>query len=531
MWTAAVISTLAVVAGALLALSGAGARAMVPLRSFALAAVIATVIAHLLPEALAGGGRAVLLLFAAAVAAPGVLARLTARRGDHDMHRRDDPAALAVELAYASLLLHKVTDGVALGTALGPSHLGHGHWDVVLAVAGHTVPMAATVALTYRARGARTAWVRTLGLAAAMTAGAAVADLAVRTGAAAVAPWLNAMAAGLLLHVVVHDLPRPGARGAGARVVELVAIAIGVALPLLGGADGHGDGHILADLGDAFAALAVPAAPLLVAGLLAAALLEGMALPGLDGAAPGRGLGAETSALTLHFLGWPTTLLRLAAVGIVAAVVRVAARRRGHAHAHSHSHSHEHGDHDHAGHVEPAAGPVAVLDELVEHNGAWLLAGAVIAAYVVALVAPGEPAALSTAGAVAVAAPIAIAAAVSASATTPVAAVLIGLGFPAAPAIAALVAGPAVRAAAARGRPALVAGLAVAIGVTAGAYALVAAGAVPLTLIYARFPAPGGGVLGLVGLALLLAIAARTIWRSGLSSWVAALHGHHEDHH
>src|SRR6185312_14272475 len=99
-----------------------------------------------------------LVAFGAALAAPGVIARIAARGGGHD-HKR------ATELAYISLLLHKLTDGVALGAAMAPGQPRH--WDVIAAIAAHTVPMAAVVALAYRAR-PREAWLRALGLAVAI---------------------------------------------------------------------------------------------------------------------------------------------------------------------------------------------------------------------------------------------------------------------------------------------------------------------------------------------------------------------------
>ena len=121
MFVVAVASAIAaVVAGAALALGGAGPRVLGPLRAFALAAVVATVLGHLLPEAVEGGGALVLVAFAAALAAPGVIAKLVPH--DH---------GVATELAYVSLLLHKVTDGVALGAAIAPGQPRH--WDVIAA--------------------------------------------------------------------------------------------------------------------------------------------------------------------------------------------------------------------------------------------------------------------------------------------------------------------------------------------------------------------------------------------------------------
>jgi uncharacterized membrane protein YraQ (UPF0718 family) len=586
MWIAALTSCLAVAAGAGLALGGMGNRAMVPLRSFALAAVVATVAVHLLPEALAEGGTAVLAVFAAAAVAPALLARLTSGKGDHDLHLGPSRGAgLAVELAYVSLLLHKVTDGVALASALGTSHAGHHHWDVVLAVAGHTVPMAATVALAYRHRGTRAAALRTAGLAVAMVAGALVADGAERAGTAGIAPWLNAVAAGLLLHVVIHDLPAPAGRGPGGRLLELIAIAIGVALPMLAGeGHGHDDGGGLAHhLGAAALDLALLTAPALAVGLIAAAAIQAwgprrplawIERPGVLGAlrgavlgppAPGcscgivpvgeaierRGgppaalvafvlaapaLGAETIAVTAVLLGWPLALLRVLA-GIVAAVLvaTVASRLA------------------HSGHRAPAAGhrarrtshlpPEALagasrwrtfleaLDDLVVHTAPWLIAGLVIAAYAAALIPAG---ALAGAWPIAVglAVVLAVPSHVCAAAAVPLAAVLVARGLAPGAALAGLLLGPVAG-------PSVLA-LLRALGPRA---ALVAAGLlVGLAALLAVVLDGGGAALdgslaalfaaspwiGRAALALLLVLAVHTVWRGGLSSWLAALHGHHE---
>lgn len=600
MWIAAITSCLAVAAGAALALGGIGKREMVPLRSFALAAVVATVAVHLLPEALGEGGTAVLAVFALAALAPAVLARLTSGKGDHDLHLGPSRGAgLAVELAYVSLLLHKVTDGVALASALGTSHAGHHHWDVVLAVAGHTVPMAATVALAYRHRGVRVAALRTAGLAVAMVAGGLVADAAERAGTAGIAPWLNAVAAGLLLHVVIHDLPMPGPRGAGGRLLELAAIAVGVALPLLAG-EGHGHegagegvSHLLAD---AAVDLALVTAPALALGLVVAAAIQTwgphrplswLERPGPIGAlrgallgapAPGcscgvlpvgeaierRGgrpaalvafvlaapvLGAETVAVTAVLLGWPLALLRVIAAIVAAMLVAAVASRVAHRRHHGH-----HGQHAHHGERAPATGLRArrtshlppevlprasrwrvfadVLDDLVVHTAPWLIAGVMVAAYAQALI---PAAALDGRAALAIALVVVIAlpSHLCAAAALPLAAVLVGKGLAPGAALAGLmlgpIAGPSVLALLRRvlgaGGAAIAAATLVALaGLVAGA--LTAGAAAPDTSLAAL--AVASPWTARVALAALAAMAAHTVWRGGLSSWVAALHGHHE---
>ena len=57
----------------------------------------------------------------------------------------------ALEIGYVGLLLHKIGDGLGLGTYLSPLHAGHAHLDAVFAIAVHSVPMTAVVTMVYAA--------------------------------------------------------------------------------------------------------------------------------------------------------------------------------------------------------------------------------------------------------------------------------------------------------------------------------------------------------------------------------------------
>jgi hypothetical protein len=59
----------------------------------------------------------------------------------------------------AGVLLHQVSDGVALGSVAG----GDAHWDVSLAIAAHSVPLAAVMALTTSQRRGRRAAIAAAG--------------------------------------------------------------------------------------------------------------------------------------------------------------------------------------------------------------------------------------------------------------------------------------------------------------------------------------------------------------------------------
>jgi len=372
---------LAVILGGLLALRGASGSVLNPLRSFAVAAIASTVALHILPEAIDVGGPLVLVVTFAALFGPRALTGLAValRRGRGEAPGPDRTRRAALEVAYLAIVLHKVSDGIGLGSAFGPAHEGHVHWGVLLGIVAHTVPMAAAVALSFRPYGARSAWTRVLGLGLAIIAGAMLLDGAVHGPLAAATPWLSAIAAGLLLHIIVHDLPSADFRHNGARLVEILAVGLGLILPLIG-AHGHDHGATLqVALTAALADLSLEAAPMLLAGLVLGALVHSLSdrLPlgwltarsDLGGAMRGALVGApipvcscgvlpvaaalhqravapaavvafllatpelgpETVALTVQFFGWPIAILRVVAalaLAVLAAVVIARAMRR-----------------------------------------------------------------------------------------------------------------------------------------------------------------------------------------------------------
>jgi uncharacterized membrane protein YraQ (UPF0718 family) len=504
--------------------------------------VVATVLAHLLPEAVEGGGALVLVAFAAALAAPGAIARIATWGGGgaHD-HR------LATELAYASLLLHKVTDGVALGAAVAPGQPRH--WDVIAAIAAHTVPMAAVVALAYRDR-PRTAWLRALGLAAAIAAGAALADAAAVTVLADATPWLAAVASGLLLHVVTHDLPAGGSRGAADRALELAAIAAGLALPLVFREEGSAPG-----VGAAALAIARAIAPAILAGLVASAIVQallgravgrartaaggalaGAALPGCACAAvPGAielaqhgtprpaataaafaapAAGGDALLASASLFGAPLAACRLAASFVIAAVTGAIAGA-GPAPREAAALP----DEPELLHGGLAHRAITALDELVTHAAPWLVAGVAAAALLIGTRLDD----LSPIATIAIALAVAIPARVALAAAVPPAAALVAAGFPAGAAIAALAVAPALHPRAI-GLVRREAGPARAIAATAVALAIAVVLALVAPAPRAAFDPPRA--LADACFAALGLLAVRSLWRSGAAAWIAALHGH-----
>ncbi len=536
---------------------GAHHRVLSPLRSFALASVLVAIALHLLPEALAAAGPAVLVVFVVGVALPSALSRLVGLLGGGSAAAH---GPVAGALAIAGVLLHQAGDGLALASFTGPEHAGHVHWDVVVGIAVHTVPLAAVITLaSVERRGRRAAIVSGVGMALALLAGL----LLGRSGGTEIgtdaAPWISAAVAGLLVHVLTHDVPSPP-RTAAARSIELVAIVIGVALPIVAmlGGDPHelaehgaepaahaDEPSALAAIGEvalrvapfALAALLVTVlarrglaawlrhgatgaralliAPLAAAcacelGPLARALAAGRARLALAVAAPE--LHVVTIALTIAMLGWRFALARVA-LGVVLAGVLARLFER-------------------AVSMRVRRAPPITLDEQVLHTTPWLVAG-VVGAGLAQLAIPPDALA-STGGAwldVLVAVAVGAVAFVCAPAATPVAAVLVERGLPPAAALAALAVGNAATAwRAVRGqRDRRTRALALAlIGAIAGGAAML------LTLV--RWPSAAPHVapawswqlVPLVGLGVLLL---RAWWRYGLAAWIEPLHGGEHHHH
>jgi hypothetical protein len=203
----ALFGALSVVLGALLGLwPGAHVRWLAPVRAMAIGAGLAVVFAALLPEALSSLGTAALVPFAAGFAAPLLLERVLGHPPHPGEGRAHAAAFVGLELSYVGLLLHQLGDGLTMGAYAGPAHGGHAHFDVFLAIAGHTIPVTAAVALAFAEhRGRRSAAVRALLLMVPVVAGVALTRFGVAERyIAANEGWVSAGAGGLLLHVVLH---------------------------------------------------------------------------------------------------------------------------------------------------------------------------------------------------------------------------------------------------------------------------------------------------------------------------------------
>lgn len=468
-------------------LPGLRPAALRPMWAFAFAAALGIALGELLPDAAASLGGGALLLFAAGYVVPSLLERALISR----------PGGLGPDFAFVALAAHQLVDGVAIGSA---THLDHGREALMFAFSAHAAPMVAVASLgVARQRGRRAlAWwvggllaVTLLGVL--VSAGPSFGEVLAQAEAVS-----KAFLAGVLLHVLSHGAEAPGPRSTLQRVVDISAMALGAAVPLLllelgaEGSPAHAAGHPASPAGLTFTAalleLILESAPSLLLGLGLGALLQAVELrlpdrwlkgsrfaQAVRGALIGaplpicacgilpvseglwrRGagpalvvafmlstpeLGIETFALSVHFLGWPFAMLRLVgaitlAITAALALSWVVARRPGDVAAASVLN-------------KTTEGPlwrriVQAFDELVLHVSPWVAAGLLLAAYIEVYL-PAEQIALvgGTGLDVLLMAAVAVPTYVCASSATPLAAVLWAKGLSPGAALIGLLLGPA----------------------------------------------------------------------------------------
>ena len=407
-------------------------------------------------------------------------------------------------------------------------------------------------------------------------------------------PWGAAIVAGLLLHVLTHDAGAEVPRDGRVRTAELIAIALGVALPFAGGhGHPHADAGARAAVVEALGHLILDTSPMLLFGFTVSAALQayGKGIPqrwlesggsfkqALRGAGIGAPipvcscgvlplagalrnrkagaafvvafliatpeLGVETVALTVQFLGWEFAVIRVvAALGVAVLAALVVAKVSASATAGGLAGAPAAEVHDHCCDDEEAtAAPgfwarfVAALDELVRHVGPWTILGLVAAAYVEAMVSPDSMAALGSSGLdILVVTIVSIPSYVCAGSATPLAATLLAKGLSPGAVLAGLLLGPATNLAtlgflrSAYGMRATLAGLAAAI---VGVWATAAL--LNLTSLGASVQAVvvethTPGVFEIGGTVLMAALVLWSLWRGGVNTWLAELGVGHESH-
>ena len=217
--------------GAALGLVAPGrGRFLDAVRTFAIVSAVAVVVGRLIPSAIDKGGPVVLLAVAASFLAPWLIERAVREDPEHD-----HSSTMGLELGYWGLMLHKVGDGFALGSFTSEAHAGHQHGDVLTAVAVHAVPVTALITLAFTAaHGPRSGIRRAIGLAIGGSIGVIVARQTSLGTWAPAEPWIEAIVSGLLLHVVTHDWAREHERPTLPGWPQVIAIALGVSVLLLG---------------------------------------------------------------------------------------------------------------------------------------------------------------------------------------------------------------------------------------------------------------------------------------------------------
>lgn len=583
------ITTGSIVAGAAIgSVSRRQSPWMGPLRTFAVAAVATAVIVQLLPESVHEIGGGALLVFVAALALPGLLAPLARRlrvRSELSAHE------VGTELAFFGFVAHQLAEGLALGTYAGDGHAGHAHESLVLAVAAHTLPLTALFvaeALAHRSR--RGAWLRTAVIIGATLAGFGLADVVHERVQVELHTWGSAGIAGFLVHVIFHHDAMPSARrGLSVSALDVLAVALGVGLPLLAAAQGgeHGAG-VRAQIGEAFVELLMETAPMLLLGLALGAVLQivgsripsryytsggrwTQALRGIAVGAPlplcacgvlpiaeslrkrGAGpalvmafliatpeLGPETLTLTVRLLGWPFAIVRLlAAVGLALFVAVVFARLvdRGQRSAPSVDPG-ETLVSGAAAHGRTLSRVYGYFDELVLHTAPWTFVGLLAAAFVQAVLGEGSLSSLADAGLdVPVVAAVAMPSYVCAASATPLAAVLLLKGVSPGAVLVGLLLGPATNLATIGVLKRGYGARAVLLGVGFTLVLSMALGyAVNLAGLTATVPAQlheehGHGVFTVGAVVILALVLLAQLWRWGLRPWLEIIEGSHDHDH
>lgn len=575
----------AVAVGAMLVLvTTRGHVALGALRTFAAIAVVAAVLIQLLPEAVQELGGAGLAAFAGALVLPQLVALLAAKlaRGAGLSAR-----GLGVDLGFFGFLLHQWAEGLALGTFVSDEHAAHGHGDLVLGMAAHTVPLTAVfVAASLATHGRRAALVRTGALLVATALGFLAAGTISASHVAGVLPWLSAAVAGFLCHILLHDEGLTVRRTPLAGALDVLGGIVGVALPWwAAGLHAHAahaeHGGLRDAVADAFFELLLATAPMLLLGLVLGASLQvlGSRSPGrylgpggpvrqawrgirtgaslplcACGALPladalrkrGAGaalvvaflvtapeLGPETLLLTAGFVGTPFAAVRLVAALVLAFVAAVAFGRLAGAGARADAPA----DAPAAGSTVSGARPrarwsdaLAYFDELLLHIGPWALVGLVAAAYVQAVVPAGALAGLRAYGLdLVVVALLVIPIYVCAASATPLGAVLVLKGLSPGAVLVGLLVGPATSVAVLgmlrRGFGGRVVGLglAVIVGVSIGLGAVVNALAIPVTASAALEGPLARGWVPMAATAVLVVMLLRQLWRWGPHPWFEIL--------
>lgn len=485
-------------------------RVTEPIRTFAVVAAALVVSLSLLPHALQSEGLGGLL-----AAAAGYLAIPALERLGMALFRRGDPHALRLELGYGGLLLHRFGDGVTMSVE------GHGH-GVLWALGAHEVPIVALVMLAFAPRGLGVALTRSAGLGVSSSVGYFLISALPAATWHALHGWADAVAAGVLLHIVAHEGLRTQARAYSTealpvpprslpqRMLDLGAALLACGLISALSLD-HDSGAL--ELLRHMLGLALLLSPWLCLGLLLRAALRRLQLRhSLE--IGGRSLDPVLLGSLLALLGTHFTAVYLGlSLLLTVVLLQLGASAPNEAHASS------------AELVQRAPLPAfgaALERELVPLAG-WVLLGLLCAAYVQAHVPPlGGSTVLTRLAWMAAIAGLACG---RAPAAVPLAAALVVLGLPAAAALAGLLLGVGVPlllgGAQGMGLPSRTALTALPFLVATVAVLAAPAELPFLSSLRVRPMIATATVLSWISLGALVAFVGRNIWQTGVRAWLA----------
>lgn len=239
---------------------------MAALDNFVLVVVVGLVTLEIFPAALALAGPLALLALLLGALGP-ALADGPLHRASHGTH------AAALTLGIVGVVLHSITDGVALASA--HAHGSNNH-ALEAAVIAHQLPVSVAVWWLLSPVGPVRATAAMIGLGLATIAGFLLADGLLAALDTAWLGALQALFAGFLLHVLAHrsgPVDPHGSHAHRARIAASLGGLVGVALLALLALDdhAHADEH-LSSMPDALADLARASAPVLLAALALASL-------------------------------------------------------------------------------------------------------------------------------------------------------------------------------------------------------------------------------------------------------------------
>ncbi|QQR91797.1 MAG: permease [Myxococcales bacterium] len=506
MLLAFIIAPLSVAIGALVGLVGKNkALSLRPVHTFALSSALLVVLVQLLPEALTDLGIWGLGAFLVALALPALLEWIysaTVGKTDHHHNHHDESHRLGLELAFIGLAAHQMGDGIALGAYVLSAGDSGVSFSVPIAIAAHSIPVTALAIVACRSQlGWKAAAWRSLWLLFATVTGVTLSGLVPSHILEDFGPWVTAAVAGLLIHIVAHDIPRSKPSNTRMRALDFGAVAAALLIVYLGTIHHQGAQHTISEvrtsIGKAWLELTFDTAPTLLVGMLIAAALQllGSRLPmrwlgkgsslrqATRGAIIGaplpicacgvlpitkslrdRGasaalvvafllatpeLGIETLALTARFLGWHLAAIRLVAAVAVAIFAALVISRLTGEHRKTEKSLEQTASTPSSPVADKTTSSVFVrfwghLNELLLHIGPWTVAGLVVAAYVQAVLPNGALYRMASSGVdVLVVTIIAVPSYVCAASATPLAAVLMSKGLSAGAALTALLLGPA----------------------------------------------------------------------------------------